>query len=666
MAAGSIVVDLLLKTGSFETDTKRAEKRTKEMAAQIDKAFSIVAVGAAAVGGAFVAMTSQVLKNADAAAKSARSIGITTESLTSLQYAAELSGVSSEEFNRSLIKLNKAAADGNKAFSAMGVSVKDSNGTIKSTDVLLKEVSDKFAGYTDGAEKSALAQELFGKSGANMISFLNSGSQGLTEMQKEAEKLGIVIGGELAANAELFNDNLSRIQKSVMGLVVEIAGPLIQALAKMTTEFLKAAQAGDTLAGSIARALGGGVVGDRSDIQGAAKDVEVFTAKLKALDRQVAQYGNQEIPLELQFERGAVSADLAAAMKNYNQLAARLNVPAPASPTGAAPLLGNKNSNKAELNDRKKYDEEMRALNDAANKYQLDMQDKRLKEQLDKDRAYQEMLTEFETAESNNRQQIYANRLLAQEEAEKGYWGRWLDAAQEAMVSFNDLASSVIKNFATGFGNAFEQIIFDSKSLSDAVKGLTESMARSVVNALGQMAAQWVAQEAVKRLASLATTSTVVAGTAAQTAAGVASNAVAATSAVATGATITAAMAPAAVATSVATGGISTGTAIAAILAAIALIPMFAGSRERGGDVIGGRSYLVGENGPEMFTPRGTGTISPNGSGGTIVQNINITTGVAQTVRAEIMSMMPQIINAAKSAVADARQRGGSYASSMR
>jgi hypothetical protein len=250
---------------------------------------------------------------------------------------------------------------------------------------------------------------------------------------------------------------------------------------------------------------------------------------------------------------------------------------------------------------------------------------------------------------------------------ESSYWDRWLQGAQEAMMSFNQLASSVINNFATGFGNAFEQIIFDSKSLSDAVKGLTESMARSVVNALGQMAAQWVAQEAVKRVASMATTSTVVAGTAAQTAAGVASNAVAATSAVATGATITAAMAPAAVATSVATGGISTGTAIAAILAAMALIPMFAGSRERGGDVIGGRSYLVGENGPEMFTPRGTGTITPNGGGGGgIVQNINISTGVAQTVRAEIMSLMPQIINAAKSAVADARMRGGSYASSMR
>jgi uncharacterized protein YoxC len=50
------------------------------------------------------------------------------------------------------------------------------------------------------------------------------------------------------------------------------------------------------------------------------------------------------------------------------------------------------------------------------------------------------------------------------------------------------------------------------------------------------------------------------------------------------------------------------------------------------------------------------------GEGVTIVQNINVTTGVQQTVRAEIMGLMPQIANASKAAVLDARKRGGSYA----
>ena len=52
---------------------------------------------------------------------------------------------------------------------------------------------------------------------------------------------------------------------------------------------------------------------------------------------------------------------------------------------------------------------------------------------------------------------------------------------------------------------------------------------------------------------------------------------------------------------------------------------------------------------------------SLGGDGITINQTINVTTGVQQTVRAEIATLMPQIANAAKGAVADARMRGGNY-----
>ncbi len=79
--------------------------------------------------------------------------------------------------------------------------------------------------------------------------------------------------------------------------------------------------------------------------------------------------------------------------------------------------------------------------------------------------------------------------------------------------------------------------------------------------------------------------------------------------------------------------------------------------------------YLVGERGPELMIPSGNGSIVPNnqlgGSGVTVVQNINVTTGVQQTVRAEIANLLPQISNAAKSAVADARLRGGGFSKAM-
>ena len=89
-----------------------------------------------------------------------------------------------------------------------------------------------------------------------------------------------------------------------------------------------------------------------------------------------------------------------------------------------------------------------------------------------------------------------------------------------------------------------------------------------------------------------------------------------------------------------------------------------------GGSVQSGQPYMVGERGPEMFVPNQSGSIVSNGnmgggSGVVVNQTINVTTGIQSTVRAEIASLMPQIAQAAKGAVADARVRGGNFSRAM-
>lgn len=92
--------------------------------------------------------------------------------------------------------------------------------------------------------------------------------------------------------------------------------------------------------------------------------------------------------------------------------------------------------------------------------------------------------------------------------------------------------------------------------------------------------------------------------------------------------------------------------------------------RASGGSVQAGRAYMTGESGRELFVPSTNGRIlSPAqtnnammSSGGVVVnQTINVSTGVQQTVRSEIKSLMPQIAESAKGAVLDAKRRGGSY-----
>lgn len=83
------------------------------------------------------------------------------------------------------------------------------------------------------------------------------------------------------------------------------------------------------------------------------------------------------------------------------------------------------------------------------------------------------------------------------------------------------------------------------------------------------------------------------------------------------------------------------------------------GSRSGGLDGKGGFAAILHPNETVIDHTKG------QGQGVTIVQNINVSTGVQQTVRAEIANLLPQISNAAKSAVADARLRGGGFSKAM-
>lgn len=116
----------------------------------------------------------------------------------------------------------------------------------------------------------------------------------------------------------------------------------------------------------------------------------------------------------------------------------------------------------------------------------------------------------------NERQKNEALAELRQQDSEnnESYWARWIESAEENLQNFDELSKTVIDNFTTGFGNAFESVIFDAESLDDAFKGIAETMLRSVVNSIGQVAAQWLALQAVQ----LATGTTATAATVTQAA----------------------------------------------------------------------------------------------------------------------------------------------------
>jgi len=207
-------------------------------------AASVAKYGAAAAAAAAVAVGALVkssIDNADALSKMSKIVGISTEKLSALQYAAGLSGVENENLSASLIKLAKNSRDAylgvgsaKDAFIALGISVKDSAGNLLSNDQIFAQVVDKFSKMPDGIGKTALAMDIFGKSGATLIPLLNEGSSGLSKLSEEAGRLGVIIGSEAAAQAEIFNDNLDKMKAALSGVGNKIATETLPALNEFT------------------------------------------------------------------------------------------------------------------------------------------------------------------------------------------------------------------------------------------------------------------------------------------------------------------------------------------------------------------------------------------------------------------------------------------------
>jgi hypothetical protein len=248
-SAGTVTLELDANSVKLMQELQKAQNRSKgaanNMAASFSRAFGNIAKSAAAIGvalaGAMAAATKSSINAADALSKQAQATGIAIEELSALKYAADLSGVAFESMTASMGKLNRGIVDAykgtgtaNDAFRALGINVKNADGSIKNSSTVLGELADRFAGMEDGAVKSALAMDIFGRSGAQMIPLLNQGSAGIKGMTAEAERLGLVIDQKTGAAAEAFNDALRKLQLSFTGLGNKLMQDALPHLTKFT------------------------------------------------------------------------------------------------------------------------------------------------------------------------------------------------------------------------------------------------------------------------------------------------------------------------------------------------------------------------------------------------------------------------------------------------
>jgi hypothetical protein len=687
-ALGSLVVSLEANMAKFTSDMGKAAYQTEQAMQQMQRSANVTRdllvgmaqgiAGALSVG-LFVDLVRGSIDAADSLRDMSQKTGIAVETLNGLGLAASMAGGSLDGIVAAAGKLNKSIAEagqgGNEqaaAFQALGISVKDASGNLKTADVVMAEMADKFTTYADGPEKVAIAMALMGKSGADQIPVLNEGGEAMRANIDYAKQYSGVTT-ELAGASDNFNDTLGKLHVQQQSFANTLTAALLPVLQAVASETLNAAEQsnGFSVAANAARTVLETFVVVGSEVafvfKGIGTEIGGMAAQLAALASGDLK-GFSAIS-------DAMKADAARARAEHDKFIAGIldRTPTvqpdgtPAARKPSAPALpkagataGKKGKSEAEKLEEdaqrfvaklKEQAETFGMSGTAVLEYQMNLskfpqvyKDQAIalqkmidakKEAADQEKAdaaaTQKRLADQARAVQRNEGNVARIRisLMTEEEQQRTAHEMILDELQ----TFHDtkLENVALANELIEQENArHQQALADMQASHDlqslAMMGNTADQLYGLLQKSGQDQsdlgkAVFLASKAIAVAEILLNTEVAAAKASAQ--AGI----------------FGIPMAMMIRATGYASAGMVAGMAIA-------------GMREKGGAVWGGGAFVVGEKGPEIFKPTGSGTIIPNSALGgasnapmtlTIVNNTSAKIGqvteqrISQTERALII-----------------------------
>lgn len=664
MAAGSILINLLMLTGSFETDTKKAERALKRL--QKEAVDTGKVMGAVLAAGAVTALYAfdKLVKGASDFQEIAEQVGTSAEDIASLAVAAGTAGVSMDTLAGNSMRLTKnltGVDDESKAagaaIKALGLSLDD----FKKLDPVaqIDALTQAFASFEDGPQKAAVAMALWGKSGAEMLSIMKTlEDQGgrtviLTQQQIDQADAYADAQGKAAAELKLYAQAAMTQGAPAFLALTNAAGDFIKELIGVDKETGKLGQstAVKDFADNAAKAIA--FVVDAAD--GAIRVFSGIGLAIGAAAAAAAAVASGEFRAAkaIVSELKADLADLASRQFFSDRLAAQASAPGAAATaatgsrrrlnfTGAQPV--GKGGAKAAKNEVDQVAQALRDLEEelalfdksdafkrafklegmGATTLQIEAYRANLAklEQLQTARSIEDAVTALERERdelglTNEQLQIQKLLLMGASEGQIQYaksvmgattaareqqaaldegrrlyedtrtpaeqlnieltkygellqrgaidWDTYARAVFNAQDRFDSATTKVAEEVDT-FSKRFAENAQDllGQGLFDMMSGNFDNIGKSFANMLNRMVAEAAAADLARHLF----------------------------------------------------GGMVKGGSGEGLLGSFlsSIFSGFGGARASGGPVTSGKSYLVGERGPEMFVPRTSGTILPAGA----------------------------------------------------
>ena len=227
-----------------------ADDRTQKAFSRVGAGFRKMAKASAAMSIAATAaatvLTVKSMRAADQLAKTADKIGATTEALASLQHAGELTGVSVETMNMALQRMTRRVSEaaigtGEAKAALLELGIDAQKLEQLPLDEQMGVVADAMKGVGSQADRVRIAMKLFDSEGVALVNTLSKGSDGLAELAREADLLGLAMSRADTAKIEAANDAITNAQSVFVGLGNQLAVEFSPIIAAVATDFKQAA-----------------------------------------------------------------------------------------------------------------------------------------------------------------------------------------------------------------------------------------------------------------------------------------------------------------------------------------------------------------------------------------------------------------------------------------
>lgn len=209
-------------------------EKFQEVGSKIESAgramMKVSAMAAGAIGG-MAKLGYSAVQSADELNTLAKQTGVSTDELQKWSYAADLVDVDVDTITSAMKKMKKNLDSNSDAFETLGVKTKDGADKFRSSTDIFYDTIAALSKIDNETERDVAAMEIFGKSADELAGVIDDGGVALKAYGKEAEELGLIIGGDTLDKLNEANDTIDRLKATIGGSLAQAGATIAQTFA---------------------------------------------------------------------------------------------------------------------------------------------------------------------------------------------------------------------------------------------------------------------------------------------------------------------------------------------------------------------------------------------------------------------------------------------------